>query len=122
MGERAAVQHALAVLDDLDQRAARAAAADELTDLALCRRCPQDDQLLWQVAAVNGLLDVTPDHEGRVFRNVHTLDISLTDNRDFDLARGVVFKASGQQPCVLHFSGPSADYGMHQWGGLLGAY
>lgn len=36
------------------------------------------------------------------------------------LHEGAVFKATGQQPCILHFSGAAAYHCMHQWAGLLG--
>jgi hypothetical protein len=119
MGQRAAILHALRVLAELPERAKR-----ERSDatFALCQRAWWDDQILWQVAWLSGLLKLELDYEGRIFRNINTLDTTLVDNRDFDLADGVVFKASGQRPSVLHFSGSAAHHCMHQWGGLLGAF
>jgi hypothetical protein len=122
MGERTALIRALLVLEDLYERAQRSSAPDDPPDVDLCRRYPYDDQLLWQVAFVNGLARIAADYEGRVFRNVHTLDGNLVENRDFDIDGEVVCKASRQSPCVLHFSGHTAQLCMDQWGGLLAAY
>ena len=123
MGERAAILSALETLEELDDRAHRPPERGELADLALCRSRLGDDQLLWQVADVNRLFPLALDHEGRVFRNVYTLDMQLVDNRDFAFDDGALsVRVSGQRPCVLHFSGWGAAYAMHQWGARLGGY
>lgn len=123
MGERAAILSALETLEDLDDRARRPPVGGELGDLGLCRSRLGDDQLLWQVADLNRLFPLAVDHEGRLFRNVYTLDMQLVDNRDFSFDDGLLsYRVSGQQPCVLHFSGWGAAYAMHQWGARLGGY
>jgi hypothetical protein len=122
MGERHASLRALDALAELSERAHRPAAPNEMHDLSWARWLPEDDQLLWQVAQVNGLVDVAFDSDGCIFRNVNTLDTSLIGNRDFEIDGGVVCKVSNERPCVLHFSGHAAAHCMHQWGGLLGAY
>ena len=91
-------------------------------DLVRYRHLHEDDQLLWQMAWLNGAVDLRPDYGGRIFRNINTLDMSLGENRHFDLTDGVVvFKPSGLRPSVLHFSGRAAHFCMHNWAGLLGA-
>ncbi|HLK88356.1 MAG TPA: hypothetical protein VKZ18_00600 [Polyangia bacterium] len=123
MGERAAILSALETLEELDDRAQRPPEPGELRDLALYRSRLADDQLLWQVADLNRLFPLALDHEGRVFRNVYTLDMQLCDNRDFAFGDGALsYRISGQRPCVLHFSGWGAAYAMHQWGARLGGY
>lgn len=122
MGERDALVTALRRLCELLDRARRPKLKSDLADIDLCRRAVHDDQLFWQVAWLNGLVELAPDYDGRIFRNVNTLDTSLVDNRDFDFDEHAVYRASGQQPCVLHFSGSAADYCMHQWGAQLNAF
>jgi len=118
LGERSAIMDALTLLAGLPRRALRERSSDAL---AMCRRLPEDDQLLWQAAWLGGELELELDYDGRIFRNVNTLDTSLVDNRDFDLSDGAVFRPSGRRASVLHFSGAAAEHCMHQWGGLLGA-
>jgi len=123
MGERTAILNALETLEELDDRARRPPVAGELGDLARCRGWLGDDQLLWQVADLNRLFPLALDHEGRVFRNVNTLDMQLVDNRCFAVDDGTPsYRVSGQQPCVLHFSGCGAAYAMHQWAARFGGY
>ncbi|HEV8551142.1 MAG TPA: hypothetical protein VGQ57_18970 [Polyangiaceae bacterium] len=116
MGERQHVIGALEALAELATRSARGAPA-----LERCRRVAHDDQILWQTAWLDGLVDLKLDYDGCIFRNVNTLDTSLIDNRDFDFGEELVFRASGQSPSILHFSGDAAQHCMHQWVGFLGA-
>jgi len=119
------VVRALDALCELDERAARGPAApDERRswELDRYRQHLGNDQPLWQLAALAGVVDVRLDHEGRVFRDIFSLDMNLVENRDFDLRGELRFKATGESPCVLHFSGVGADQAIHQWGGFLGAY
>jgi hypothetical protein len=122
MGEREAVLLALGVLEDMWNCVRTGTRRDWPRDLFAHPRAAGDDQFLWHVAWLNHLIELTPDYEGRVFRNVNTLDRGLCNNRHFDLDDGVVYKPSGQRPCILHFSGYAANECMHQWGGMLGAY
>jgi hypothetical protein len=122
MGERDAVLKALAILEELHDRAT-SGQVGKLPDLARrAQEAPHDDQVLWHIAWLNGLIEAELDYEGRLFCNVWSKDMSLSNNRDFDFTDGLVFRPSGRRPCALHFAGPAAQQCMHQWGGLLGAY
>jgi hypothetical protein len=123
MGDRELLVRFLRVLEDLSDRMKRAAQNEMPELVGYHRYFSEDDQLLWQIAWLKGLVELMPDYEGRVFRNVNTLDTTLAEeNRHFDLRDGVVFKPSGRRPSVLHFSGSAANSSMHQWAGFIGAY
>jgi hypothetical protein len=122
IGERQALVHTLGVIEELWERVRRPGRAGELRDLVRYRHFGDNDQLLWQVAWLNGLIELRPDYEGQIFRNVNTLDVRLGENRHFDLADGVVFKQSGRRPSALHFSNTTEQTCMHQWAGFFGAF
>jgi hypothetical protein len=125
MGERGALLGALDELVKLNDEFQQPAPTPRLADVWEWREWFDDDQFLWQVAALKNIIPLHLDRASQLFLNVASVDPRLTGNSDCDLdpANGIVtVRATGGQPAVLHFSGSANAHCKQQWGGYLGLF
>lgn len=66
----------------------------------------EDDQHLWQLAAIMNVVPIRVDHEQRIFDTASVTPIGHYDFYKATPAAPVVLK-NGSRPCILHFTGPA---------------
>jgi hypothetical protein len=63
-----------------------------------------DDQIMWQIAYVLGLIPMRVDHENRIFNTVTNTRFDLYDFSQTTKETPLVM-TNGSKPCVMHFPG-----------------
>jgi hypothetical protein len=119
MGRRDAVLGALEKLQEIYHRLH----GDDATGLEEAWRfrhqADRSEQFLWQVAHLKQFFPLHVDSDSYLFANVTTEDLRIAKNTVYDfLEDRIRLKSNGNEPSVLHFSGPGTNV-MQQWASYL---